>query len=63
LVEVFRAYYGPVHKAFLALDADRQAELEHAIGKLIARCQRDGGPGLVVPSEYLVVVVRPIRPS
>jgi hypothetical protein len=27
-VNVFRTYYGPVHKAFLALDEDRQAALE-----------------------------------
>jgi len=62
-IEVFRTYYGPVHKAFLALDAEKQAALEEGIGELIARCQIDDGPGLVLPSEYLEVVVRPARMS
>lgn len=60
-IEVFRTYYGPVHKAFLALDASRQAELAQGIEDLLDRCQQDDGPGLVVPSEYLEVVVRPSR--
>jgi ubiquinone/menaquinone biosynthesis C-methylase UbiE len=58
---VFRSFYGPVHKAFLALDADRQAALEAAILQLLDQCDRGGGHGLVVPSEYLEVVVRPAR--
>ncbi|MBO1073555.1 class I SAM-dependent methyltransferase [Roseomonas marmotae] len=58
-VEVFRTYYGPVHKAFLALEPDRQAELEKGITGLIGQFQRGGGPGVVIPSEYLEVVVRP----
>jgi SAM-dependent methyltransferase len=62
-IEAFRTYYGPVHKAFQALPPDRQAELEQAIAALIRQCQQDSGPGLVVPSEYLEVVVRPVRMS
>lgn len=61
-IEVFRTYYGPVHKAFLALDADQQARLDNGMTQLIEQHRQDGGPGLVVPSEYLEVVVRPGRP-
>jgi ubiquinone/menaquinone biosynthesis C-methylase UbiE len=60
-LQVFRSFYGPVHKAFLALEADRQAALEAAILQLLEQCDRGGGHGLVVPSEYLEVVVRPGR--
>ena len=62
-MEVFRTYYGPVHKAFLALDPAAQATLERAMLDLLARFDRGGGAGLVVPSEYLEVVVRPRRAS
>jgi SAM-dependent methyltransferase len=58
-IEVFRTYYGPVHKAFLALEPARQAELEAGIAALIERCRGPGGPGLVVPSDYLEAVLRP----
>jgi SAM-dependent methyltransferase len=56
-VDVFRAYYGPVHKAFAALDDERQAVLE---ADLLALLQESnvGGPGsLVVPGEYLESVI------
>jgi SAM-dependent methyltransferase len=56
-VEVFRTFYGPVHKAFLALDPPRQDELERGLLDLLARFDRGGAAGLVVPSEYLEVVV------
>ena len=58
-MEVFRTYYGPVHKAFLALDTPQQAVLEQGVLDLLARFDRGGGAGLVVPSDYLEVVVRP----
>ena len=62
-MEVFRTYYGPVHKAFLALDPAAQATLERGMLDLLARFDRGGGSGLVVPSEYLETVVRPRRAS
>jgi ubiquinone/menaquinone biosynthesis C-methylase UbiE len=62
-LEVFRAYYGPVHKAFLALDPEKQQELERGILDLLQRFDRGGGPGLVASSEYLEVIVRPGRLS
>ncbi len=55
-VEVFRAFYGPTHTAFLALDAKGQAALEADLLALL-RSQGLGGEGLVVPGEYLETVI------
>ena len=55
-IDVFRSYYGPVHKAFLALPTDRQAALNEDLRALLARFARSGDT-LVVPSDYLEVVI------
>jgi hypothetical protein len=54
---MFRTYYGPVHKAFAALDPERQAALERDLLTLLRRADRGGGTGLVVPAEYLETVI------
>jgi ubiquinone/menaquinone biosynthesis C-methylase UbiE len=56
-IQVFRDYYGPTHKAFAALDAGKQQELHEAIRALLERCNTAGSASLVVPGEYLEVVV------
>ena len=56
-VEVFRAYYGPVHKAFAALDAERQTALEDDLIALLRRADQGGSRGLVIPAEYLETVI------
>jgi len=56
-VEIFRTYYGPTHKAFLALDQDKQRALERDLHALIARFDRGGGTGMVVPATYLEIVI------
>lgn len=56
-VQVFRDYYGPTHKAFAALDAPQQAALEQDIVALLERLNVAGPKSLVVPGEYLEVVV------
>ena len=56
-IHVFKSYYGPMLKAFAALDAQAQAALEGEIVRLIARFNRSGDATMVVPSEYLEVVV------
>jgi SAM-dependent methyltransferase len=56
-VEVFRAYYGPVHKAFAALDANGQAALEADLISLLRQADRGGASGLVVPAEYLETII------
>jgi len=56
-MQVFRDFYGPTHKAFAALDAPRQAALEKDILALLERMNVDGQRSLIVPAEYLEVVV------
>ena len=55
-IDVFRSWYGPVHKAFAALPAEQSAALEPDLTELLARLDRAGPASLVVPSEYLEVV-------
>ena len=56
-IQVFRDYYGPTHKAFAALDAARQRSLEADLTTLLARWNTAGQGSLVVPGEYLEVVI------
>ena len=56
-VDMFRTYYGPVHKAFAALDTDRQAALEDDLIALLRQSDRGDAAGLVVPGEYLETVI------
>ncbi len=56
-IDVFRTWYGPIHKAFAALPADGAAALERDLTELLNRMNRGGSASLVVPSEYLEVVV------
>jgi ubiquinone/menaquinone biosynthesis C-methylase UbiE len=55
-LDTFRTYYGPMNKAFLALDAGKQAALAEDLTGLAARLNR-GGDSMVVDSEYLEVVI------
>jgi ubiquinone/menaquinone biosynthesis C-methylase UbiE len=56
-LQIFRDFYGPTHKAFAALDAARQDALTKDIAALLDRCNTAGPASLVVPSEYLEVVI------
>ncbi|HET9024553.1 MAG TPA: class I SAM-dependent methyltransferase [Burkholderiaceae bacterium] len=56
-IHIFKSYYGPLLKAFAALDAAEQAGLERDLVQLIARFNRSGDATMVVPSEYLEVVI------
>ena len=56
-IEVFRAFYGPVYKAFAALDADRQRALETDLLTLLRAADQGGRDGLVIPAEYLETVI------
>jgi len=56
-VQIFRDFYGPTHKAFAALDADGQYSLERSIAALLGEFNRAGSASLVVPGEYLEIVV------
>jgi hypothetical protein len=56
-IEVFRAYYGPMNKAFAALEGERQAAFAQDLTALMDSRNRSGDGTLVLPSEYLEVVV------
>jgi ubiquinone/menaquinone biosynthesis C-methylase UbiE len=56
-LDIFKSYYGPTLKAFAALDAANQQGLTNDIFALIARMNRAEDGTMVVPSEYLEVVI------
>ena len=56
-IQIFRDFYGPTHKAFAALDAAGQDALAKDITALLNRCNTAGPASLVVPGEYLEVVI------
>ena len=56
-LDVFKTFYGPVLKAFAALDAGAQENLRTDLHALIVRMNRSGDATMIVPSEYLEVVV------
>jgi ubiquinone/menaquinone biosynthesis C-methylase UbiE len=56
-IQVFRDYYGPTHKAFAALDAPQAADLADDITALLECLNIGGQHSLVVPGEYLEVVI------
>jgi SAM-dependent methyltransferase len=55
-VEAFRTYYGPMVRAFAALDSDRQKQLTEDLLDLAGSMNRAAGPVMAVPSDYLEVV-------
>lgn len=55
-LEIFRTYYGPVHRAFAALDLVKQAALEADILDLLEGLNR-GEDTLISPSDYLEIVI------
>jgi ubiquinone/menaquinone biosynthesis C-methylase UbiE len=56
-IEVFRSWYGPVHKAFAALPVEQALALETELTTLLNNLNRAVPDSLVVPSEYLEVVI------
>jgi ubiquinone/menaquinone biosynthesis C-methylase UbiE len=56
-LDVFRSYYGPVLKTFAALQPAQQAALEDDLLALVARFNRAGDGTMVVPSDYLEIVI------
>jgi hypothetical protein len=56
-LEISKAYFGPTNRAFAALDAGKQDALQADLTDLLRRMNRGGEDTLIVPSEYLEVVV------
>lgn len=57
MIQVFRDFYGPVHKAFAALDPGGQQALEQEMTAVFERHNTAGDNSLVVPAEYLEAVI------
>ncbi len=57
MLEVFRSYYGPILKAFAALDVAGQQKLTEDFIGLMHQFDRGGDAGLVIPSDYLEIVI------
>ena len=56
-LDVFKTYYGPMLKAFGALDATAQAALAKDMLALAQQHNRSGDDTMVAPSEYLEIVI------
>ena len=56
-LEVFRTFYGPMHRTFAALDAEKQAAFTEDILTLMAAGNRATDGTLVLPSAYLEVII------
>ena len=57
-LEVFRTFYGPMQKAFGALDAATQESLAADLIALAERFNRVTDGSLVAPGDYIEVVLR-----
>ena len=58
-VEVFRTWYGPIHKAFAALGEAGGPALEADLVALVDRFNESGSARMLVPSTYLEAVITP----
>lgn len=56
-IEYFRTWYGPVLKAFAALDVPAQEALGKDLADLAGKFNRSGDQTMVVPGEYLEIVI------
>jgi SAM-dependent methyltransferase len=56
-LDIFKTYYGPVLKAFGALEPPAQAALERDILDLVAQFNRATDGSMAVPSDYLEVII------
>jgi len=56
-IDVFRTWYGPVHKAFAGLSPEKQQQLTDDLHALIRDFNTSGDATAVIPAEYLEVVI------
>ncbi|MGI9426039.1 MAG: class I SAM-dependent methyltransferase [Hyphomicrobiaceae bacterium] len=56
-IDVFRTFYGPVHKAFLALDPNGQAQLANDLRDTVANFNTARDGSMRVPSAYAEVII------
>src|SRR5262249_54459974 len=57
----YRSFYGPILKAFAALDEAGQAALAADLARLAQRWDRNGGGSIAIPATYLgsILILRP----
>ena len=55
--DVFKTYYGPMNRAFAALDLPAQFALEVDLRAVMGEMNRGGETTLLIPSEYLQAVI------
>ena len=55
-LNTFREYYGPMHKAFEALDTEGRSALQHDLLTLANEHNSSGAGAIRIPAEYLEVV-------
>ncbi len=56
-IDIFRTYYGPTHKAFGAIEPAAQQQLQADLLALIDKFNVAKDGTLVIPSEYLEIVI------
>ena len=56
-IEVFRKFYGPIHKLYAALPQEKAAAFTAELTELIGRFNRADDGTVVIPSKYLELVV------
>ncbi len=56
-LEVFRTFYGPVHKAFLSLEEDGRTALQNDLITLMERVNTASDGTLTIPGIYAEVIV------
>ena len=56
-LDVFKTYYGPLHRAFASLDEAKRGALQADILALLDGFNRAGDGVLIVPGEYLEAVI------
>lgn len=57
-MDIFRRFYGPIHKAFLALDPAGQAALDSDLRAVLDRFNTATDGTLVAPADYVDVIIR-----
>lgn len=56
-IDVFREYYGPTQKVYQALDEEKRKALTRDIKDLLEQMNIAGESSMVIPAEYLEVVI------
>ena len=56
-LDIFRVYYGPLQEAFTSLDTHRHAALSQDLLRLVQDGNISGDSTLVLPADYLEVVI------